>query len=230
MRTLTARYSGFCQKCRRNFPAGTEINWDASAGSEHKGVCPPCADCAALKGHEDTCPQNQNRPKATFHRQPYFAQKRQVAQALPNWKQETYPVETEYDLTEIELGGRGTSYFAVPYDGDGAFDQHWFARIDKPKDGKYAGQVFVKWVYGEVERGIGRQFTGEMFRFKKGEERFDYPLNELYADPEVAKARYGKLIGRCGNCHKRLTDATSRQIGIGPECRRMLKYWQGKVA
>lgn len=224
MKIIDAKFAGYCQVCRRRFPAGTRIEWGASEGSRHQGTCPACPQCTALVGHDDDCPLNE-KPQQLYHRKVFFAAKAQVAQQAPTWKQDTYPVETQYDLRDIELGGRGTSYFAVPYDGEGAFDAHWFCRIDRPKDGKWAGNVFVKWVYGETEKSIGRQFPVEMFRFRKGEERFDYPLNELWTDPEKAKARYGQLIGRCGNCHKRLTDAESRRHGIGPECRKMLKYW-----
>lgn len=34
----------------------------------------------------------------------------------------------------------------------------------------------------------------------------------------VASALYGQHIGRCGRCHRTLTDETSRANGLGPEC------------
>ena len=34
----------------------------------------------------------------------------------------------------------------------------------------------------------------------------------------LAMARYGQAIGRCGKCHRRLTDQASRAAGIGPVC------------
>lgn len=39
---------------------------------------------------------------------------------------------------------------------------------------------------------------------------------------DVAMGLYGQHIGRCGRCHRTLTDATSRSIGIGPDCRSQL--------
>ena len=33
-----------------------------------------------------------------------------------------------------------------------------------------------------------------------------------------AMATYGREIGRCGACHRRLTDQVSRDRGIGPVC------------
>lgn len=38
--------------------------------------------------------------------------------------------------------------------------------------------------------------------------------------PEEAMESYGQLIGRCGRCRRTLTDKTSRDLGIGPECRK----------
>jgi Family of unknown function (DUF6011) len=36
--------------------------------------------------------------------------------------------------------------------------------------------------------------------------------------PAVCMSNYGQLIGSCGRCHRTLTDANSRAMGIGPEC------------
>jgi hypothetical protein len=43
-------------------------------------------------------------------------------------------------------------------------------------------------------------------------------LAAIAADPD-AGPRYGREIGRCYMCHRKLTDATSRALGIGPDCR-----------
>jgi len=39
------------------------------------------------------------------------------------------------------------------------------------------------------------------------------------AGPDACMARYGQLIGSCGRCGRTLTDADSRAMGIGPDCR-----------
>lgn len=44
-------------------------------------------------------------------------------------------------------------------------------------------------------------------------------INWIKENPREAAALYGQLIGRCGRCHLRLTDDTSRELGIGPICR-----------
>jgi Family of unknown function (DUF6011) len=36
---------------------------------------------------------------------------------------------------------------------------------------------------------------------------------------DAYRANYGKFTGRCGCCHRHLTDPTSKLYGIGPECR-----------
>jgi uncharacterized protein DUF6011 len=42
------------------------------------------------------------------------------------------------------------------------------------------------------------------------------------AGADQAMALYGQHIGRCGRCRRTLTDATSRSLGIGPECRKKM--------
>lgn len=47
-------------------------------------------------------------------------------------------------------------------------------------------------------------------------------LAEILKDPFEARVRYGKLIGACGYCGRKLTDPESRARGIGPDC------WESK--
>ena len=43
-------------------------------------------------------------------------------------------------------------------------------------------------------------------------------LDAVAVAPGAAAATYGQHIGRCGLCHRRLTDKASRAAGIGPVC------------
>lgn len=226
MKALSARFPGWCTECRRKFPEGTSILWGAGEGSRHQGQCPPCDQCTAQKGHDVQCPQADPPKGQVFHRKAYFAG-RPAAPVSNTWKQDTYGDETGIQLSDLEVGGRGTSRYAIPFNGEGEFEGHLFVRVDKPKEGKWAGYVFVKWVFGDREETIGREWPGESYRsLRKYEGRFDYPLNELWADPEKAKAKYGQIIGQCGNCGKRLTDEVSRERGIGPDCWEMLAAYR----
>lgn len=47
-------------------------------------------------------------------------------------------------------------------------------------------------------------------------------LVRIHRDPLKAMRLYGKEIGRCGACHRRLTDDESRLRGIGPDCAKRL--------
>lgn len=44
-------------------------------------------------------------------------------------------------------------------------------------------------------------------------------IDAIVLDPNGAMATYGQQIGRCGACHRQLTDQVSRSFGIGPVCR-----------
>lgn len=43
-------------------------------------------------------------------------------------------------------------------------------------------------------------------------------LAEIAADPEAASLRFGRHTHHCGRCGRRLTDKTSQDRGIGPDC------------
>lgn len=82
-----------------------------------------------------------------------------------------------------------------------------FYRVDRPTDGQYAGRVFVKMIVGgkpeaRVEWGKVPSILAR--------------IAEAGADESMAL--YGREIGRCGMCNRTLTDETSRQRGIGPDC------------
>lgn len=50
--------------------------------------------------------------------------------------------------------------------------------------------------------------------------RQDDWIAALIADPVPARALFGQVTGKCGCCGKKLHDATSKLLGIGPDCRR----------
>lgn len=231
MKVMNSRFDGWCRVCRRSFKAGTEILWGAGQGSQHNN-CPPCFECGQVLRadgtfqHQPTCPTQQKDPAKPFV--PYNGAWRHSATRPQAAVMARFADQIEdLNLRNIAVGGRGRSYFAIPFDGEGAFDGHWFCRIDNvdpAKDPRWGGNVFVRWVYGETEKYIGRQFKDEdgYRSVKDYENRFEFLLNEIAADPEKFKGLYGQRVGKCGNCHKRLTDAQSRARGIGPECWKML--------
>lgn len=98
-------------------------------------------------------------------------------------------------------------HYAVP-SATGNNDLDFF-RVDKPTHGQWKGHVFVKRVIGgkpdvPVRFGQKHQALAAIVR----------------AGVAEARAKYGQEIGRCALCNRHLTDETSRQLGIGPECRK----------
>lgn len=80
-----------------------------------------------------------------------------------------------------------------------------FYQVDKPQSGKWKGYTFVK-------RQAGDDF------FRVGFQKSINVLEAIASDPEKALAAYGHEIGRCGICHRTLTDPESIARGIGPIC------------
>lgn len=82
-----------------------------------------------------------------------------------------------------------------------------FVRVDRPLEGKWAGRVFVSLQHGDdytnMSRAAGNTILGQIQQQGVLE----------------CSTRYGREIGRCGVCHRTLTNAESRDAGIGPVCR-----------
>lgn len=85
-----------------------------------------------------------------------------------------------------------------------------FYEVSRPDEGRWAGYVFLS------------QLSGENHVPMRDRVERDLVYAEIGKDPIKALMRYGKEIGRCGHCNKQLTDAQSREIGIGPVCRKSL--------
>ena len=97
-----------------------------------------------------------------------------------------------------------------------------------------AGDFVVRKLAGDTKEWIGTQApqgvrnpayswqtkgTEPMNHFENvyvGEHEAD--LQEILADPNKARVNYGLWRQECGYCGRNLTDALSRQRGIGPEC------------
>lgn len=93
-----------------------------------------------------------------------------------------------------------------------------FLVIDRPGQGnKWFGWVFVKQLVGPEERRLGAQRPGESYVGT-----FETLIDKIVADPEAAVAAFGRALGVCGICGKRLTNEDSREYGMGPICRARL--------
>lgn len=81
-----------------------------------------------------------------------------------------------------------------------------FYRVDRPTEGRWAGRTFVAVQASDEYHPVRGNAAAPV-------------LAKIAADPVAAMLRYGVEIGRCGHCHRTLTDETSRSLGIGPVCR-----------
>jgi hypothetical protein len=85
-----------------------------------------------------------------------------------------------------------------------------FYHVRRPTQGKWVGYVFIDQVSGDNKIAMrDRNERGRIF-------------TEIQKDILGALKRFGKEIGQCGHCRKQLTDAVSREFGIGPVCRKVL--------
>lgn len=98
-------------------------------------------------------------------------------------------------------------YYAVA---SGGHNDLLFVRVDRPEKGKWAGRTFLKMVVGGHPDSPIRDFA----RVRSILDRI------IDAGVEAAAQLYGQEIGRCSHCNRHLTDEISRQLGIGPTCRK----------
>lgn len=115
------------------------------------------------------------------------------------------PIGSNIDLSSVPEG-----FYAVP---DGA--TRLKVKIDRPvPPSKWPGFIFVSdgAEYGQQKK-YGRQAPGKLYT---GE--IKDALRAIVADPKAASAAYGKLVGRCGVCNRKLEDEASVERGIGPIC------------
>lgn len=97
-------------------------------------------------------------------------------------------------------------YAVVPDNGD---NDLVFYRVDRPTEGRWAGRVFVKHIIGgRPDSPVARASVQRV-------------LDQIAEQGiEHSAVRYGVELGQCYACNRTLTDQESRELGIGPECRK----------
>jgi Family of unknown function (DUF6011) len=115
------------------------------------------------------------------------------------------PTGSGLDLSQVPEG-----LYAVPNG-----ETRLKVKINRPAPpSKWAGFIFVSdgAEYGQAKK-YGRQAPGKTYTGEIVEQ-----LKAIAADPRAACAAYGRLVGRCGVCGRRLEDTESVERGIGPIC------------
>jgi hypothetical protein len=118
-----------------------------------------------------------------------------AAGTSPEIRKSSDPVEPGHYAIESRTGNNDLDFFRV-----------------KAGKGKWAGRFFVdRIIGGHPEQGITWQEAKLVLA----------ALERLGVEGRLrARVRYAQEIGSCYRCNRHLTDETSRQLGIGPECRK----------
>lgn len=86
-----------------------------------------------------------------------------------------------------------------------------FLQVDKPKDGAWKGNTFVKMLIGSPGSYRQQRLHGMVAR------NWLSMIEEV--TPRQASIDFGIQSGTCGVCSSPLTNAESLKLGIGPVCR-----------
>lgn len=76
-----------------------------------------------------------------------------------------------------------------------------------------AGTIEVRIWSSDTKEWVGQQKPGDVYRGKHEDD-----LELIMMAPEQWAILFGRLLGFCGRCGKKLTDNESRAIGLGLEC------------
>lgn len=110
----------------------------------------------------------------------------------------------------VNSGVGTTAYAHIPagrYAVTGDHGQTVFVKVVRPTEGQWAGRVFVNIQAGDELHQVSATTRNALLAKIEG------------AGVRAASTRYGREIGSCGVCGRTLTDAESRDAGIGPVCR-----------
>lgn len=158
---------------------------------------PEAVKCGNRKAH----PEHDRDTGLGYH--PDAAAVRACYAATHGWGIEVSPPKPpRVDWGLIPVGERGLGFYALPSLTGG---QARFFRVERAKDGRWAGKTFVKGLASE--------------RLVPVADWADV-LNRIAADPEAAGRLYATLATRCTRCNRLLTDGVSRERGMGPDCAR----------
>lgn len=84
-----------------------------------------------------------------------------------------------------------------------------------------AGTIEVRIWSSDTKEWIGQQKPNDVYRGK-----YENELELIMMMPEPWAILFGRLLGYCGRCGKRLTDDISREIGLGLECEKKREYFR----
>lgn len=112
----------------------------------------------------------------------------------------------------IDMGGQHGAFFAIP-NKDGADNDLAFYRVST-WEGATGPRYGLRQIIGGQADGTSVRDIARMLDI----------VRRIDTEPKEAMIRYGQKIGRCGHCHRTLTNEVSRGFGMGPKCRQA-KGW-----
>ena len=178
-------------------------------------INPDAADAGAewFGRNMDTLTKDQastwiNRLKAKIAEGPVASTKAPVSSTPAD--RDAWKTWRELAAKLVEVGGRHGARFAVDTE-KGAENKiaFWWIVRHEGADGKV--KYFLRQVIGGQDPVRVRMSPAAMVGVARKIEA---------AGPLEAMLRYGKELGHCGHCNRELTNDVSRELGIGPRCRK----------
>jgi hypothetical protein len=143
-----------------------------------------------------------------------------AATPAPNAANRANPTVAGLKIENLPVG---PAYFAVENEhGEVTFLR--FRRLAADAKDRWTHEPYrwAGWVFVDQQLGPNYEKRGRID--PRGTYSGTWPtmVEQIMRNPTEAMARYGHEIGRCGYCNLPLTNAESREYGIGPICREKL--------
>ena len=125
-------------------------------------------------------------------------------------------VEFQKISVGISLSSLKSGYYAVITDSN-SIRFFRITNVDKVEEGidkKWLNWIFVREQAGDNFFKVGSQ--NPALGYYRG--NYQREMETIIKNPLESLKLYGKTIGKCGVCGRTLTNAVSRELGIGPEC------------
>jgi hypothetical protein len=139
--------------------------------------------------------------------------------ALPDKPKDEQPQQRDvrWDVTNLANTSAEPMYAMLPRDGDGTIVVPRGSYAIDTRNGQNELMFISVWMNREGTRWSVKRYESDTLVSMPRSQQYDI-LDRIAADPVGAAERYGLEIGKCGICHRTLTNDISRARGIGPVC------------
>jgi hypothetical protein len=125
--------------------------------------------------------------------------------------------DVRWDVANLANTGEEPMFAMLPSGGDGTVVVPRGSYAIDTRNGQNELMFISVWMNRDGTRWSVKRYESDTLVSMPRSQQYDI-LDRIAQDPVGAAERYGLEIGKCGICHRTLTNDISRARGIGPVC------------